>query len=484
MREKGLLELPTRHQGGCAADSVASCRQARNASPRRPVRSGFGFSNAIACACALALGLGAVRSARAAGPEPGTVLGPSTASQATGLLPPEFLGRYEKGEWSHAVATPKPGTNLLDPDWIAAGKENAGKFTVNEQGSIRDVKTDVQPQFIWGPPFPNIDPKDPNAGVKVAWNFFYQSYLIGDDRNLVELTWVSPTGTDRQLKTEVLQKFYDGQKPFRLPKENPLNLLYQQFVQVKYPADLEGTVALAWRYRDDRRDSNWAYSPAIRRVRNVSPTNRSDGSFGSDMSQDDGSYFDGKPEDFNWKLVGEGEQLFLVDKGSVVDGKDNLAPVPGGGWRIVYDDKPRFNFLSPEWQKDQKGLAWAPLPNEFVLIKRPVWFVEVTPKDRYYLYGKIMLAFDKETWYGTYSSKFDWQGNLLNSYLPLHGAWFKKGDDYRGSSSLGFTMSQNFKLNRATVSFTDASDKTVPSDTLITLGQDQFDVNALTKSGR
>ena len=27
---------------------------------------------------------------------------------------------------------------------------------------------------------------------------------------------------------------------------------------------------------------------------------------GSDMSQDDGSYFDGKPEDFDWKLIGDG----------------------------------------------------------------------------------------------------------------------------------------------------------------------------------
>ena len=72
------------------------------------------------------------------------------------------------------------------------------------------------------------------------------------------------------------------------------------------PADVNGTAALTWRYRDpDKRDSSWTYVPALRRVRAVSPANRSDGFLGSDMSQDDGTFFEGKPEDFTWKLVGE-----------------------------------------------------------------------------------------------------------------------------------------------------------------------------------
>jgi hypothetical protein len=411
------------------------------------------------------------------------MLGPDTAPQAQGLLPDEFLSRYQKGQFMHRVAVPKPGTLLLDPEWLAAGKENEGKYTINEQGSIREVATGKEPAFIWGVPFPTIDPKDPKVGLKIAWNFFYQSYILGDDENLVALAWIANSGTlERQLKTNVIQKFFDGQKPFRLPKENPLNLLFQQFVQVKYPADVEGTVSLTWRYRDTRRDSNWAYVPALRRVRQVSPSNRSDGSFGSDMSQDDGSYFDGKPEDFEWNFKGDGEELFLLDKASVVDGVEDIRALPKGGWRAVYPDKPRFAY---ELKDRPAGLVpWAPLPDRYVLVKRPVWIVEVVPKDKYYLYGKLMLRFDKENWYGSYNSKYDWRGELLNSYLPLHGAWFKKGDDYRGYSAGAFTMSQNFKLNRATASFSYANDPTIPADSFIPIAADQFDVNALAKSGR
>ena len=53
------------------------------------------------------------------------------------------------------------------------------------------------------------------------------------------------------------------------------------------------------------------------RVRAVSPANRSDGFLGSDMSQDDGPFFDGKPEDFEWKLVGKRDGLRIVDPGAV-----------------------------------------------------------------------------------------------------------------------------------------------------------------------
>ena len=76
-------------------------------------------------------------------------------------------------------------------------------------------------------------------------------------------------------------------------------LLSQTFAEVLSPADVKGILSLSWRYHDPRaRDSVWTYVPTLRRTRQVSPANRSDGFLGSDLSQDDGPYFDGKvPED-------------------------------------------------------------------------------------------------------------------------------------------------------------------------------------------
>ena len=67
------------------------------------------------------------------------------------------------------------------------------------------------------------------------------------------------------------------------------------------PADLNGTARAhaGATAIPAKRDSTWAYVPALRRVRATSPANRSDGFLGSDESQDDGQFFDGKVEDFD-----------------------------------------------------------------------------------------------------------------------------------------------------------------------------------------
>lgn len=432
-------------------------------------------------AALLAASVAAPGVGRTADIEPGTWLDPSTSARAQDLLPKEFLGRYERGEWKHEVVKPKDGVLLVDPQWAAASKENEGKFKLNEEGSIRRVDNGEEPDFIYGAPFPTVDANDPQAAIKLVWNFFYSYWgALGNNLNSVSLTWVSPTGVDREATNTVYQRFWDGQKPDRIPSENPMNVLFQQFVSTDSPADLQGINALVWRYRDTRRDSTWSYVPALRRVRQVTPANRADGFLGSDMSQDDGSYFDAKPEDFTWKLLGEGEQLFQFDRAAVLENADNLKPLPGGGWRSIYAEGPRFNYQKPEFDSKTE-LAWAPVSDRYALVKRPVWILEGIPKDRYYLYGRIVLRLDKEnfTGSGSYTSKYDWQGNLLNSYLPgARGAFHEKGDDYRNYSAGVFTMAQNWKLNRATVSSPlDGG----PSDSLVKFGDQQFETDMLAR---
>jgi len=433
-------------------------------------------------ACALLIGTLAGH-AHAAAVRPGTVIGPDTAAQAKDLLPEEIYQRYQKGEFLNEVAEPKPGTKLIDPDFLTASAANRGKYTVSDIGTIIDPKTGKQPTYVYAAPFPDIDPRDPQAGVKLIWDFFYQSYLLGDDRNLVGLSWVARHGVDRDSAQDVLQKFFDGQASDRPRPDNPNNLLFQQLVQTTFPNDLKGTIALTWRFRDTKRDNTWAYVPALRRVRAVSPTNRSDGFLGSDMSQDDGSYFDGKPEDFKWKLVGEGEMLCLRDRASVVEGKSDLRKLPDGGWRGVYPARPRFG-----WQaKDPKIVPWAPLPERTVLIRHPVYLIEAVPRDTYYLYGKIVLRLEKETFRGCYNTKSDWRGAILNTYTPLQGAWFRTDDGkgpWRPYAESQFTMAQNWKLDRATVSYPFKDDPTTPSDSLIAIDAKQFDYQAMVQFGR
>jgi hypothetical protein len=410
---------------------------------------------------------------------PVAVLNAETWEMARGLLPDEFLQRYKDGEWEHEIHEIPRGTHLVDYDFIEAGEKNVGRYDIGPNGGIIDVNTGKQPPFVYGPPFPNIDPEDPKAGAKVVWNFFYQSYLLGNSRNFVNLDWVGTTGMERRLRTDVYQAFFDGQPEAYKPKENPNNYLFQQLTTVTNPADLQGTVSLTHRFRDPvKRDQVWTYVPALRRVRAVSPVNRSDGFLGSDMSQDDGSYFDGKPEDFTWRLIGEGEILMLYDRQALLEKKHNLRKLTAGGTEGQDSLRPRFAYQLNEWS----GLAWRPLKNEFVLIKRPIWIVEGAPKDRYYLYGKLMLRFDKKSWRGTYNSKYSWKGEVLNSYLPAYGPYFEIGGEWRNYAATLFTMAQNWKANRATVSYADPQHPTYQSR--ISFPPDFFHVERLMRTGK
>ncbi|MCI0637158.1 MAG: outer membrane lipoprotein-sorting protein, partial [Actinobacteria bacterium] len=123
-----------------------------------------------------------------------------------------------------------------------------------------------------------------------------------------------------------------------MPNGNPQNFLYRNLALVVGPADLNGTAALTWRYRDaGRRDSTWSYVPALRRVRAVSPSNRSDGFLGSDTSQDDAQFFDAKVEDFQWTLAGQTDQLRLSEETNLKD-QAKAVWVEGKGWDTEWPD--------------------------------------------------------------------------------------------------------------------------------------------------
>jgi len=79
--------------------------------------------------------------------------------------------------------------------------------------------------------------------------------------------------------------------------------MYKNIITVTYPYDMDGITVMVWRYLDDRRDVNFSYIPAIRRVRRMSPASRSDSFLGSDFSLDDSAGYDGKIADIEWKLI-------------------------------------------------------------------------------------------------------------------------------------------------------------------------------------
>ncbi len=377
---------------------------------------------------------------------PGDILNQGNWRKAEGLLPAEILKHYERGEYANPIVDWPTGIQGWGVDFRKGTEVNRGRFAVDERGTIIDKTTGRQPPDIIGFPFPDIDPTDPQAAIKILWNYFYQWWYSGNSHHVTRLGWVDRRGLEREAVQEVYFLYYDAQPRNLAPETNPNRLLMQFLATSVSPADLYGTTALDWRYRDaEMRDSVWAYVPALRRVRAVSPANRSDGFLGSDMSQDDGPFFDGKPEDFSWRFVGEAEMLRFVDPYSLKREVDFL-PLPGGGWRLKRKEDPVAGYQISGW----KGLPWAPV--SLALAKRTHWIIEATPRDRYYLYGKILLAIDKETFDGSWNRKFTWQGELAVSFFNSRTLNLSPdGNNYFSSNPVAVLIAENMKLDRATI---------------------------------
>jgi hypothetical protein len=418
-----------------------------------------------------------------AGPlQAGDVLDQSNWQKAEGLLPPEILQHYKDGGYANPVVDWPADFFNWPTDFKAGSEANAGKFDIGEQGQVIDKATGKQPPYLIGFPFPDIDPQDPKAGIKVIWNFFYRTWYFGNSRNESQLNWVAPRKLERRTDVDVSFKYYDGVPDYER-EENPQNFSVQFLTIVVSPADLNGTANLSWRYRDpSKRDSSWAYVPALRRVRAVSPANRSDGFLGSDMSQDDGPFFDGKPEDFTWTLKGEKDQLRLVDPNSL-KGTSKQMWLDGGGWRADWPDIPFLGYMDPNW----KGLAWS--PHTGALAKRRHWVIEVVPEDRYYLFGKMEMYVDKVTFQGSWSRKFSWKGELLNTtqvmaFIPNKVTRPDNGRvEFVQGSTMAFQCVESIKGNQATV----AGIKSTPKsgfDSHISFEPGFFDMNSLSRFGK
>jgi len=414
--------------------------------------------------------------------KPGTTLDQSNWQLAEGLLPPEILNHYKDGGYSNTVVDWPVGTFNWPPDYKASTEKNAGQFKISDSGTVVLNSTGEQPPHILGQPFPVIDPADPQAAVKILWNYFYITWYYGNLHAQSQVNWIGQRGLERRTDQDVNFMYYDGiSEHDRVP--NPQNLASQQLVVVDSPADLAGTAALTWRYRDSaKRDSAWAFVPALRRVRAVSPANRSDGFLGSDMSQDDGPFFDGKPEDFTWKLKGEQDILRFVDPLNL-EGKSNSVWQPSGGWRANWDPELKIiGYQDPDW----KGLAWA--ARSPALAKRRAWVLEGVPKDKYYLYGKLELYLDKETYQGSWNRKFSWQGELLNTLQVI--AYNLKPHtrpdgqvDYIQGSNMSYQVAENIKANRATVAGLKSNPKSA-LDVHVPYKPEFFDMNSLSRFGK
>jgi len=349
---------------------------------------------------------------------PGEVVDKTNWEKIEGMVPEQVLEWVKRGDYVLNIGSLKLNPKELYPkEALEANKTNIGKYDVDKEGGIIDVKTGKLPEFIIGFPFPDADiDKDPEkAPVKILHNTQYSRYCTGHLRAspALKLEWINPSALERRVEVDYTSGMYSGYSGAKdIP--NPERFIYKNIVKVTAPYDVAGTAVLLWRYQDNRRDVNFSYIPAIRRVRRMSPASRSDAFLGSDLCFDDTAGYDGKIQDFIWKAVRT--QTAVVPWCS-----DHLQllvkPATTMGWGTTKDMVTgEYGYNTKGW----KGKPWA-LTNG-VWVKTKVFIIDGTPKDPYYNYGRTVYWLETERFGGAYKIIFDRAGRYWKTGItPLVG---------------------------------------------------------------
>lgn len=316
---------------------------------------------------------------------PGDVVDSTNWQNVQDLLPDSVLNWVKKGDLVLSI-----GKLNYDPNdyWTEAAlgslEGNKGKYEVSEKGLIVEAATGQTPQHLIGIPFPEVDVKHPRAAYKVMYNRMCYGYTLGNSYYPMRAIWVGRAGYEREVQAAFWTYPMIGHPSTK--KEDNSDLIEKfSIVQVVAPYDIAGTNVLTWRYLDDRQDMTYTFVPAIRRVRRMSPANRSDAYLGTDLCVDDGYGYDGKIGAVDWMPVKQREALvpFLDENPQPLElNKKGEVLSTGAIKDIVY------GYQAKNW----KGAPWA--PTNVLWVKRDVLVLEFKPKDPYYNYGTQYLWAD------------------------------------------------------------------------------------------
>lgn len=345
---------------------------------------------------------------------PGDVIDRSNWKKAEGLLPESILDWVKKGEFVlHVGELDFNQSEFFAPAVKESLTENVGRYDIDEKDLIVDTKTGKHPDFVGGFPFPQMDPNDPKAGVKAMYNKHYHTFSFGNIDYPFHMKWIGRGGFEREIGCVYVNAPLEGY-PGARGARNPDNIERYTVLSVRTPRDVRGTSVMLWRYKGEQQDSNFAYLPAIRRVRRTSPANRSDSFVGSDVCVDDAWGYDGKINAFDWKLVRVQEALVPYKSPN----PELLVRGERQEWRTTRDVKPSVYG----YQEEGSQLApWAPA--NFIWVKRPVWVIQSTPRDPYYNYGSIQFWYDPELYFPKYGVIFDRAGGYWKTFLVGHQAF-------------------------------------------------------------
>jgi hypothetical protein len=343
------------------------------------------------------------------------------------LLTERMEWRVRNSGWKLPLAKSKPIP--LDPKWLKASQANAGKTRINAGTCQVDG-------WLAGEPFPNIDPKDPQAAEKIIWNF-HLGQLSGDVADVPYWTLVLIDGNKR-VHAEPVAAFTRYAMKGKLSggaAEGDGNERGRQLLYFKSPADMKGLGTFTVFYDSAKVNDVWAYIPAVRRVRRLSGGAWMDPIGSSDQLQDDLEVFNARPCWYTgYKLLGTRWVL------AVANGK---SPLWNRGGKDFADKYPVLENKAPYWNMNNDRFE-----------PREVYVVEATTPAEH-PYSKKILFVDTKYPRIHYGEAYNRKGEFWK-FMEFHSYPSKGEDGFHDVRTTGGVVI-DFQRNHASVFLVDTT---------------------------
>jgi Protein of unknown function (DUF1329) len=345
--------------------------------------------------------------------KPGDTIGPHNWWKVQGMVGENLLNRIKQG-YSFKIRESK---SLKPPkEYLEATDKYSSQVRLGRNGELLN--------YVAGLPFPNFDPNDPQAGLKLAWNFYWR--WVGDDARdgggtktgKIIRDAIEKDGSER--RADIIHHFIKTRGRVTVePRPSLPGYEHIDWMQIRvdeYPRDTAGTTTLEIRYVDrNREDDLYIYVPSIRRVRRAPPIQRCGTLAPSEFNFDDIKSFNGKMTDFNYKFLGERKML--------------------------------ANFSQVQLPFNRKKGDYLPLEEEWEI--QQTYVLEVTPKDSNYCYPRKVLYIDRNYFETLWTVVWDGRGNYWKEQFafrtPAHLS------DGQSILSIGTVVMANVQNGRSTL---------------------------------
>ena len=278
------------------------------------------------------------------------------------MLPPAKLQWYKEGITAGTVTMPIVKTTYppLSKGVVETTRKNRGIARVGSDNQLID--------WIAGVPFP-----EPRNASEIAWNCYPSINRASAHEDNVFYIWFGlfrGPKYEKSLNWEFYHRKYRGRTDFPplgdLPLYEKSGVVSKTSIVVLSPHEVKGFIQLMIKYWDiNKPDDNYAYIPALRRLRRLTGSDVTDPMLGSDTCFDD---FEVWRQKLNSKMTFKVLEYrdFLVPRTYV--GKLKVKP--------PYDYRKLGPFFQVEWET------------------RPLWVLEVMMNDPDYLYSKRVVYVD------------------------------------------------------------------------------------------